>query len=227
MSSLCTSSSSLILLLLALVCSTSAARCHIPREWSTKVVGRSDREVPAILSVPYCMLLSYAWVNSTSYHYALRVKDGSVAWHRPLAPLGDMTQAVQLLPVIVTRLCVRVGIMERDSMQANGSVCGVLAALQSNNGKVVWDYELCFPELAGVGPAFTVMQSPHSNTTADERIILAIGAAQSALVRITCSYTSSMAPLAAICRRPTCPTWWTGRFSRSVRTRKGISLSTR
>ena len=68
----------LLFLLLSLVCSASATSCHISTEWSTKVAGRSDRYVDAILPAPYCLLLSFAWLNAMSSHYALNVTDGRV-----------------------------------------------------------------------------------------------------------------------------------------------------
>ena len=165
----------LLLFLSVFVYSASAASCHIPKAWSTNVVGRSDRYVPAILPAPYCQLLSYSWVNGTSYHYALRVRDGSVAWQWPRAPIGDMTQAVQLRPSSSPDRVYALVSWERDVMRVNSSVCSLLAALHSSDGSVIWAYELCFPEAAGVGPAFTVLQSAHSNSTDGERIVLTIG----------------------------------------------------
>jgi len=162
--------SALVFLLLAsLVCSTSAAAsCHIPKQWSTSVAGRSDR-----------LLVSELWLNDTSYptsfHYALRVKDGSVAWQWPTAPLGDMTQAVQLLPSASPERVYALASYERDAMQANGSVCAVMVALHSSNGQVEWQYDLCLPQVAGVGPAFTILPSPQPHSTAGERILLSIG----------------------------------------------------
>ena len=139
------------------------------------MTGRSDRYVSAILPSPYCQLVSDLWVNATSYHYALSVRDGSVAWQWPLAPLGDVTQAVQLLPSASPHRVYALESYYVDELQLNGTACGVIAALHSGNGSAIWQHELCYPHVAGVNAAFTVVPSPHSSNAAGERIVLIIG----------------------------------------------------
>ena len=138
------------------------------------MTGRSDRYVDAILPAPYCLLLSIAWVDGMSFHYALNVTDGSVAWQWPLAPLGDMTQAVQLLPSADPDRVYALASFNLYSGQTNEYTCGVLAALHSGNGTAIWQIQLCFHPSAGVEPAFTILQPPPSNSTQGERLLLAL-----------------------------------------------------
>ena len=50
----------------AVVCWTSATSCHIAKQWTTAVDGRSDRVVPAILPAPHCLLMSQRWHSNNT-----------------------------------------------------------------------------------------------------------------------------------------------------------------
>ena len=139
-----------------------------------RVNGRSDRNVPAILPSPYCLLLSNQYYNSTGSHYALDVKDGRVAWQWPAAPLGHFTQPISLQPSAAPDRVYALANFERDHGQVNASMCGVMAALHSATGKPIWQYELCFPSVDAL-QAFTLLQSNGSTSAAGERIVFTSG----------------------------------------------------
>ena len=164
----------LIYVILAVVSSTASASCHIAKEWTVEVTGRSGRDVSVILPAPYCLLLSDVWINGTGSHYALNVLNGSVAWQWPQQSYGDDLQAVQLLPSANPDRVYALVQYERWPQQKNDSICALLAALHSGNGTAIWQHELCFPHVYGVQPSFAVMQPPLSNQTRGERLVLAI-----------------------------------------------------
>ena len=160
-----------ILVILAVVSSTTFASCHISKEWSSDIVGRSQLDVSAILPAPYCLLLSDR-EDGTNYHYALRVENGSMAWQWPAYWFVDTQMRAAQLAVSVDPDRVYALVTYERWPQLNTSTCGTLAALHSGNGTVIWQHELCM--VNGEQPGFAVMQPPLSNTTQGERLVLVI-----------------------------------------------------
>ena len=163
----------LVVLLPLVVCSiVAAADCHISAEWSKQIEGNTRVEARAILPSPHCLLLSERSLNGSNYHYALNVRDGSVAWQWPTAPLGPHKdeEALHLQPSAASpdRVYAMVVFMQDAT---NSIVCAVLAALHSANGTVIWSHELCSASQLGNNPTFVVLQA--ATATASERIALA------------------------------------------------------
>ena len=172
----------LVCLLLSLFCSSAvAASCHISKPWSVEVEGRSDRNVPAILPSPYCLLLSDRLLNESRVHYALNVRDGSVAWVWPTFPSYPDTQTVQLQTSADPHRVYALVTFAQGARHINDSQCAWMAALHSGTGQPLWQHELCIPTPIGVtiSTAFQVMQPPmtpaNSSSTAAERIVLIMG----------------------------------------------------
>ena len=89
------------LLLSALLGCARAGGCHIAKPWSSSVPDRRWRHRERHAAAPYCLLLSSAEAyNDTlpSFHYALDVRDGSVAWRWPASQLNANQYALWLQP---------------------------------------------------------------------------------------------------------------------------------
>ena len=129
--------------LFALLFRASAASCSIDREWASKVAFRSDRDVSAILPAPHCLLLSNTveWVD-VGFHYALDVRNGSMAWQWPAVPFDTSQVALQL------RASTHPGrlyaLVSYASEEQSPYTTAVLAALHAGNGTAIWQYKLSY-----------------------------------------------------------------------------------
>ena len=167
----------LALLLAALLRYTSAAGCHVDTAWLSKLAGRSNRDVRAILPAPYCLLLSDAAVQPGSgYFYALDVRNGSVAWRWPAVQLGSGQYALQLLPSArPDRLYAMAWYRaEQQAAAANNTLHTVVAALHSGNGTAMWQYKVSMPYPTNDLPSFAILQPAVLEPALGERLVLAV-----------------------------------------------------